>query len=299
MKVQHTLPPRLLWLLVGLTLGWGINWPIMKIILSEMEPMRFRTLCLVFGALGLFVLARASGLRLDVPRGQWPRVIAVGLVYMAGWNICAVYGVRLMASGRAAILGYTMPAWGVILSAWLLGERLTPRRVLGVGLAMGGVVLLLWNELQAVGQSPIGALLMLGAALSWAFSTVMIKRWPVDLPASSFAAWQMVIGVIPILGTALAFETGPFNPFSLSVGPMLAIFYNISVAFIFCYWAWMKIALFAPISVSSLAVMMTPVVGVFSGMLLLHERPQWQDFAALCLVVASLCTVMIPRRNSA
>ena len=294
---SQTFPPQLLWLLVGLTLGWGLNWPIMKLVIREMAPMHFRTMCLVGGAVGLFSLARMSGLPIRVPAGQWPRLVALGLVNMTGWNILAIYGVSLMASGRAAILGYTMPAWGVLLSAWLLGEPLTRRRAFGVGLGIVGVLVLMGNEVQAVGRSPVGALCMILAALTWAMATVMLKRWPVDLPTSSLTAWQMVIGVVPILAIALAVERGPFTPFALSLWTMLGSFYNVLVAFIFCYWAWTKIAIQAPVGISSLAVMMVPVVGVFSGVLVLGETPHWQDYAALVLVVGSLATVLLPAKT--
>jgi len=290
----QSFPPQLIWLLVGITLGWGFNWPVMKVVVAEMQPMRFRTLCLLAGAAGLFALARASRLPIRVPQGQWPRMIATGLVNMTGWNVFAIYGVSLMASGRAAILGYTMPAWGVLLSAWLLREPFTRRRALGVLLGLAGVVLLLGNELGAVGRSPFGAVLMIAAAFSWALGTILIKRWPVDLPTSSFTAWQMLVGVVPIAAMGLLFEHGTYNPLALSLWPMLGTFYNMFVAFNFCYWAWTKIALNTPVGVSSLAVMMTPVVGVFSGALCLGETPHWQDYAALILVVASLATVLRP-----
>jgi drug/metabolite transporter (DMT)-like permease len=293
----HTLPPQLRWLLVGLTLGWGLNWPIMKVVIREMAPMHFRTMCLVGGAAGLFCVARMSGLPIRVPAGQWPRLVAIGLVNMTGWNVFAIYGVSLMASGRAAILGYTMPVWGVLLSAWLLGEPFTRRRVFGVGLGVVGMLVLMGSELQAVGRSPIGALCMVSAALTWAMATVMLKRWPVDLPTSSLTAWQMLIGVVPILGIALVFESGPFNPFALSFWPMFGALYNVFVAFIFCYWAWTKIAIQAPVGVSSLAVMMVPVIGVFSSALAFREIPQWPDYIALGLVVGSLATVMLPPRS--
>jgi len=295
----HTFPLRLVPLLMGLTLGWGFNWPVMKVVMTEMGPMHFRTHCLAFGALGLFLIARAARLPVRVPAGQWPRLVVIGLLHMAGWNICAAYGVRLMDSGRASIIAYTMPAWGALLSAWLLHERFTARRALGVALAMAGVVFLLGGEIQAVGRSPVGAMLMLGAATSWALGTVLMKLWPVSLPASSFTAWQMVISAVPIFTVAMTLEPGPLNPFALSLWPMLSIFYNVFVAFIFCYWAWTKIALLAPVGVSSLAVMMVPVVGVFSGMAVLGERPQWQDFVALFLVVASLSTVLVPTKTPA
>jgi len=292
-----TFPPHLFGLLIGLTLGWGFNWPVMKIVLSEMAPMHFRTLCLLCGAAGLFAIARVNGLRIRVPRGQWARMVGTALVNMTGWNILAIYGVRLMASGRAAILGYTMPVWSMLLSTWLLREPFTRRRAVGAGLGLAGMLLLLGNEIRAVGRSPLGAMLMVGAAFTWALGTVLIKRWPVDLPTSSFTAWQMVVGVVPILGIALTRESGTFNPFALSLLPMLGTLYNMFVAFNFCYWAWTKIALNAPVGVSSLAVMMTPVVGVFSGALVLGETPHWQDYAALVLVVAALATVLLPSRK--
>jgi drug/metabolite transporter (DMT)-like permease len=292
----QTFPLHLVWLLAGLTLGWGINWPIMKAVVSEMPPMHFRTLCLLFGAAGLFTIARISGLPVRIPKGQWPRTIAISLGYTMIWNIFAVYGVQLMASGRAAILGYTMPAWGVIIATWLLKEPFTKRRALGCILGGAGLLLLLGAEIQAVGRSPLGAIYMVVAALSWAIGTIMMKRWPVFLPVSTFTAWQLLISLPPIMLFAIVFESGPFNPFALSLWPMLGVFYNVLVVFVFCSWAWTKIAVVAPVGVSSLSVMMTPVVGVFSGMLLLGEAPHWQDYAALLLVVTSLATVMMPAK---
>jgi len=105
---------------------------------------------------------------------------------------------------------------------------------------------------------------MVGAALSWALGTIMIKLWPVDLSAVAFAGWQMAIGVVPILGIALFWERGTFDFLSFSPGPIFGIFYNLLVGYLFCYWAWMKIAVIAPVGISSLSVMMIPVVGVFS-----------------------------------
>ena len=75
--------------------------------------------------------------------------------------------------------------------------------------------------------------------------------------------------------------------------------YNAVVSFIFCNWAWMKIATIAPVSVSSISMLMIPIVGVFSGMMVLGERPQWTDFAALALVVAALAVVLMPSRQPA
>ena len=72
------------------------------------------------------------------------------LFNLTGWNILAIYGVSMMDSGRAAILGYTMPVWSVLLAVWFLGERLTARRAAGVALGMAGMALLLSGEIRAL-----------------------------------------------------------------------------------------------------------------------------------------------------
>jgi len=285
-------PASILWVLAALTLGWGFNWPMIKLALTELPALSFRSLCLLGGAAGLFAIAAGARLPLRVPRGQWGRLLLIALFNIAGWHVFTVYGIGFMSSGRAAILAFTMPLWGVLLSAWLLNERLSARRILGVGLGMGAMLLLLSNELQAVQAAPKGTLLMLGGALSWAVGTVLMKRYPVDLPVASFTAWQLLLGGIPIYAGALAFELDRLQP--LSLWPAFALAYNILIAFVFCQWAWIKIATAVPVGVSSLSTLMIPVVGVFSGVLVLSERPHWQDFAALVLVLLALATVLLP-----
>ena len=294
---HQTFPPRLIGLLVVLTLTWGFNWPMIKLAIAGMAPMHFRTLCLVVGAAGLFALAAAGRIEWRVPRAEWGRLALISFFSLTGWNILAVYGVSMMDSGRASILGYTMPIWSVLLAVWFLGERFTGRRAAGVALGMAGMALLLSGEIRTLQRAPLGALLMIGAAISWAIGLILIRKWAASRPATSYSAWQMLIGVIPILAIALFVEDGSFNPFVLPPGPMIGVFYNLFVAFIFCHWAWFKIAQSAPAGVSSLASLMVPVVGVFSGALVLGETPRWTDYAALVLVVGSLATVLIPSRR--
>jgi len=286
-------PASILWVLVALTLGWGFNWPMIKLALTEIPVFSFRSVCLLGGAAGLFAIAAYARLPLRVPRGQWGRLLLIALFNVTVWNVCIAYGIGYMSSGRAAILAYTMPLWSVPLSAWLLKERITARRIVGVGLGMGAMLLLLSVELRAVQAAPKGTLLMVSGALSWAIGTVMMKRYPIDLPVTSLTAWQLLLGGIPIYTGALAFDLHNLHP--LTLWPAVALAYNVVVAFVFCHWAWYKIVTSVPVGMSSLSSLMTPVVGVFSGMLVLSEVPHWQDFAALGLVLLALATVMLPR----
>jgi drug/metabolite transporter (DMT)-like permease len=74
------------------------------------------------------------------------------------------------------------------------------------------------------------------------------------------------------------------------------VLYNVLIAFSFAQWAWIRIATTVPVAVSSLSMLMIPVLGVFSGMVFLGERPSWAEYAALALVLGSLLTVVLPQR---
>ena len=282
-------------LLVMLTLGWGLNWPMMKLTLADMPVWTFRAVCVASGAAGLFTIAALGGQAWRVREGEWPRLIVVSACNVTLWNVLIGYGLTLLPAGRSAILAYTMPVWAVLLSVFILHEKLTRRRLFGLLLGMTAMTLLLAGEITAMRSAPLGAILVVAAAFGWALGTVLMKRYPVSMGTTALTAWQLLLGGLPIVVGALFIDWGHLRP--MGTPALVGLLYNMFFVFIFCYWAWFKIATTAPPSVSSLSTLMIPVVGVFSGMWLLAEKPQWQEYAALGLVIASLATVLIPPRR--
>ena len=124
-----------------------------------------------------------------------------------------------------------------------------------------------------------------------------MKRFPVPLAPAAFTGWSLLVGGLPIFALAPVLEPGGIPP--LSAAATFGFVYNLLVSFLFCYWAWMKIASMLPVGVSSLSTLMVPVIGVFSGMAILGERPHWQDYAALVLVMAAVASVLLPGPRSA
>src|SRR5688572_24779830 len=292
------LPRRLWWVLAALTFAWGFNWTAMKVALGEVPPWTFRSFCLGLGSAVLFAALRAGGQRLAVPRREWGRLAVLAFLNITCWNMLIAFGVALIPSGRASILAYTMPIWAIPLSVWVLGERITARRLVGLGLGMVALVLLLGQNLIGLGEAPLGSLLVLAAALTWALGTVLQKRFPVGMPLGAYTAWLMLLGGVPVYVGTLLLED-PRTLRDLSLLPALGVAYNVFIAFAFAHWAWIKIAVSVPVSVFSISMLLIPVVGVVSGMLFLGERPTWAEYAALVLVVAALLTVLRPGRGRA
>jgi drug/metabolite transporter (DMT)-like permease len=201
----------------------------------------------------------------------------------------------MIPSGRAAILAYTMPALAIPLSVWILGERLTPRKLTGLALGMAGLGLVLGEAGLGLGRAPVGSLLVLGAAASWALGVVLQKRYPMSMPAGAYSAWIMLLGGVPIFACALAFDDlGVLG--TVGLWPALGVLYNVLIAFAWAHWAWIKLATSVSVTVFSLSMLVIPVIGVISGMLFLGERPSWAEYGALGLVLGSLFSVAVPRR---
>lgn len=285
-----SLDRRGLILLVILTLAWGVNWPVMKLGVAHYPAMGFRLIALLGGIATLGVVLRWRGEPLRIPRALWGTVLRLALPNMVIWHVFAICAVKMLSSGRAAILGYTMPIWAVLWGLLLYRERIRGSAWFGVACAAAGTVLLLSGEIRALTGSPLGTLLMLVAAAGWGLGTQMLKRTPLPLSSGTLTFWMFVITVPFMLAGTLLFESGWRMPDSVE---WAAIVYNAVAVFAFCQLVWFMLARNLPPVVSSLSVMFIPVVGVFSGMWMLGETPHWQDYGAIGLMFLAMASVML------
>jgi drug/metabolite transporter (DMT)-like permease len=283
-----SLAPAGIVLLVALTITWGVNWPMMKLALLEVPPWTFRSLCLMIGGSALLVLARASGGPMTVPVRRLPALALVSLFNITGWHLFSAYALLYTGSGRAAIIGYTMPLWASLLSLWVLNARPPPRQVAALLLGMAALGLLIINDFGTLGAAPTGALLMLGAALCWALGTVLVKKFEWDaLAITALTGWQQLIGGVPIVLGWWLLEPVP-DFVTLSLPAALGLAYAVLVAMIFCQTAFFKLLSLLPAHVAAISVLPVPVVGVVSSAILLAEPVGLAEIAALALVVVGL-----------
>ncbi|MEN9889442.1 MAG: putative inner rane transporter YedA [Pseudomonadota bacterium] len=291
---MHVLSSRQWLILVLLTLVWGVNWPIMKLGVTGYPPLTFRALCLWLGTpvLGLALLAMRVPFR--VPREHWRELLVLSVFNMFIWHALIIIAVQSLSSGRAAILGYTMPMFSAMLGALVFGDRLAPRAWGGVAAATLGVVLLLWHEMTHLSGKPIGVLLALIAASTWALGTQLLRRTRVPLPTLTLSFWMTALTTLVMSALAWLFERGQWAwPGSVTWG---SIAFNAVGVFGFAHAAWFFLARSLPPVASTLSVMLIPVLGVFTGALWLGEVLHWQDWAAVALMALSIAAVLWPRR---
>lgn len=294
------MPPanaRALLLVPLLGILWGLNWPAVRISLTEIAPWTLRASGMCFAGLVLILVAVLSGQSLRVARAQWLRLLVAGFLSIGAFNVLLAFAQLMAPTSRAAILTFTMPIWAVLLARIVLGEPLNRRRLTGLALGIAGLAALGLPLLTGGGLS-WGLGLALVASVSWALGTIVTKRWPVSAPAVTVAAWQMLVGGLAAGVGMLLFEGLPV-PKMLEPRTTAAIAFHIIGAQALAYFIWFTVIARIPAGLASIGTLMVPAVGVLGAVALLGERPGLTDWIGLALVMAASGTILLPARKPA
>jgi drug/metabolite transporter (DMT)-like permease len=208
------------------------------------------------------------------------------------WHVLIILAVQDLSSGRAAILGYTMPVFSAVIGVLFFKAPLHRRAWLGVAFAGLAALLLLWHELAHLSGKPIGVLMALVAAAAWALGTQQVRHTQMTVPTLTIVFWMTGMTTVLMSTIATLFEMERWAMPSATT--WASIIYNAIGVFVFAQAAWLGLARSLPPLASSLSVMFIPVLGVFTGAWWLGEVLHWQDWAAVLLVVAAIASVLWP-----
>ncbi len=274
-------------LLLITSIGWGLNWPVTKRLLSDLPPLSMRGLSGVIGAFLLAGVAVAIGQSLKVPRAQWPRLVLLSLLNVTSWMALMGLALTYLPASEAAVIAYTMPVWAAVLAWPILGERMTWLRVIAMAMALAGLVALMGGKgVSTNSQTLPGIALALWGAFNFALGTVFAKRWPLTLAPVTSAVWQVGIGCLPVALVGLAIESPHFG--NLSTLGWSLFTYAIIVQFCIAYLCWFAALQRLPASVAAIGTLLVPVIGVLASAGALGEPLGTGQIAALVLTIAGV-----------
>jgi drug/metabolite transporter (DMT)-like permease len=288
---------RQLALLVALTLIWGANWPLMKFSLREIGPLWFRAITMTGGSLLLLVFYRARGVDMRMAREHLPQVALLGLPNVLGWHLFSILGLTLLASGRAATLGFTMPVWTVLLAVLVGLEHMRPRVVLGATAALAAVALLSAQEWQALAGRPMGVLWMQLAALCWASGTLMMRRTRLPMSTEAVTVWMMLMSSVVFWLLAVSLEAVP-DAARWSPGLWASLAWGVVMNYGVAQIIWFGMAREMPPTASAFSIMAVPLLGTLGAPLIVGETPVWQDGVAAACVMLAIASVLLPGRRA-
>jgi drug/metabolite transporter (DMT)-like permease len=274
---------------------WGSTYLGIGIAVEQIPPGVVCATRFLIAGVSMLAYCALSGRRIRFSGRQLAHLAAVGILLLMGGNLTLSYAEQIVPTGLAALLIAVTPLWFLVLDSLLLGDHHISRRgKIGLAVGIAGVIVLIWPDLRnssSLGHHELwwSLALQLGS-LSWAFGSVLSKKWQ-TAAADPFSAisWQVFFAGIANLIFALLFE----KPFSVAwtfrgIG---AVLYLVVFGSWIGYTAYIWLLQHVPTSKVSTYAYVNPVVAVFLGWLVLHEHIDRYILMGSAIIVASVVLV--------
>jgi drug/metabolite transporter (DMT)-like permease len=278
---------------------WGVNFPIAKAALGELDPLAFNAL--------RFPLAAATVLLALWFRGgaAWPapehrmRVLGLGILGNFFYQQFFIFGLSLTRAGTASVLLAATPILTALLSAASGHERVHARTWIGVVATFVGIalVVLLGAPPGEGGHSLLGDLLMVGASLSWAIYTVGSRDLINRYGSIQFTAWTLCVGTIGLclIGLPAVLAT---DLRGVSVSAWVGVFYagafSVGVAYLLWYHGVRQIGNTRTSAYSNLV----PLVALATAWLHLGEQPLPGQIAGAAVIIGGVTLAQTRRTRT-
>lgn len=281
---------------LALCLIWGSTWLFIKLGLRDLPPLSFAGLRFVLAVAILWGVIVVRRVPLPTTAREWGFLAVTGFLQFTLDYGLLFWGEQHTSSGLAAVLQATIPAFGLVFAHVMLpDDRLTTRKVIGVGLGILGVAVIFSDQLRTEGRDAFwGSVAIVGAGAAVALANVMVKRRGRFHHPTVLSAVQMLFGLIPLLvvgfwleGSPLSFRWTPLAWVSLVY---LAIVGSVA-AFLIYYWMLQRM----DVTKTMLIPLVTPIIAVALGMATLGERLTWRLALGTIAIVGGVAWILRTR----
>jgi len=275
-------------------LFWGSTYLAIDIAVKTIPPALMCGLRFSIAGVVMLAVCAATGRRVLYSTRQIALASVVGILLLMGGNLTLSWAELTVPSGLAALIIAVTPLWFLVLDSLLLGHHhISVRGKGGLALGMVGLFVLFWPELHsttALGRRELwSSLSLLGGSFSWALGSVLSKRWQSGMDVFSATGWQVTAaGVANFL---FALLIGDLSHVVWSASGMTAVLYLIVCGSWIGYTAYIWLLKHVPTSKVSTYAYVNPVVAVFLGWLVLHERVD--RFIALGSAIVVLSVILV------
>jgi drug/metabolite transporter (DMT)-like permease len=273
---------------------WGSTYLAIRLAIATIPPLMMAGVRFLIAGTLLYSWMRLH--KAPPPaRIHWRSAAVVGGLMLMGGNGGVTWSEQRVPSGLAALLIATVPLWMAILEALRRGGTRPTRRItLGLGLGFAGIALLIGPVNLAGGEriDPMGAGVLLFAALSWACGSLYSRR--AQLPAAALLGTAMEMlagGALLLLAGALSGEWQHLDLAAITPASLLALGYLVVMGSLLGFTAYLWLLRNTTPARASTYAYVNPVVAVFLGWALAAEPLTWQTLLAAGVIVAAVVII--------
>ncbi len=282
------------WLmLIALSVLWGGSFFFVGIAVTALPPLTIVLTRLSLAAVTLWIVVLLLGVPPPVTQRAWVSLLIMGVLNNVIPFSLIVWGQSYIESGLASIFNAMTPLFTVLVAgALLVDERISGAKMLGVMLGLSGAVVMLGTDaLRGISTDVLAQLAVMGAAVSYGFSTVFGRRFrDLGLNPIAIAAGQVTMSALLLLPAALVFEKPWLLPMpELEVWVALVALAVFSTAL--AYILYFRVLASAGATNVSLVTFLVPVSAILLGTIFLNERLQFTHFIGMLLIALGLCAI--------
>jgi len=272
---------------------WGSTYLAIRVAVEHIPPAMMGATRFLIGGAVMLAWCAFTGRNIKVSSLDFRRVALIGVLLLVGGNVGVAWAEKTVPSGLTALIVAIVPIWVAVIETFVLrGERLKARGFLGLLMGIAGLVVLLWPKLNAgaVGRGVLfGALILVGASLSWATGSVLSRRWDLKVDPFSATGWEMLIAGVVNLGIALAL--GDHHTVVWTARGIGAIAYLITAGSLIGLTAYIWLLNHVPTAKVATYAYVNPIVAVLLGWLVLNEQVDAFIAAGTVVILASVWLV--------
>lgn len=281
-------------LLAFLILVWGINWPLSKFALQYTPPVLFAGLRALIGGLLLLIVALPKYKLLQFRRNWHVYVLSALLSIVLYYGVQTI-GLQYTPSGLFSAIVFLQPVLLGLFSWWWLGEQMTRQKMLGLIIGFVGVATMSIGGMTG-NISPLGILLAIVTALTWALGTVYVKKIGHRVDSLWLTAMQVTIGGIILLAGGSEMESWKDIKWNM---PFIMDTAFIAVFVIALGWfVYFKLIHEGEASKVGSYTFLIPLVSIISSVLFLNEHVSLNLVFGLLLILASILLVNVRFRKA-
>ena len=282
------------WLmLIALSVLWGGSFFFVGIAVKELAPFTIVFVRLSLAALTLWVVILVVRIPIPKTMGAWRALMIMGILNNVIPFSLIVWGQSHIESGLASIFNAMTPLFTVLVAGtFLADERISSMKITGVLLGLCGAAVMVGSDaIMGIGTDVLAQLAVMGAAVSYGFSTVFGRRLKsFALNPIALAAGQVSMSALLLAPVALLID----KPFSQAMpgwnvwAALLALaVFSTALAYILFF----RILTSAGATNVSLVTFLVPVSAIFLGYVFLDERLQLTHIAGMILIAAGLSAI--------
>ena len=281
--------------LLALTIIWGVNFSVVKVVLRELDPFALNALRFPLAAVALGLLVRVQ------PGPKWPerrdvgRLVVLGLLGNVIYQLFFIVGIDLTLAGNASLLLATTPIWTLGLSAAAGHERPTTVITFGILATLGGMTLVVWGGGQGLelgGPRLRGDLLMVVGAILWSVYTVGGRNPIAKYGAVRVTAWTLwvgtpllvLIGLPSLVRTDLGAVSAP-----IWMGVAYTGVFSIGVAYLLWYRGVQRLGNNRTAVYSNLV----PVAALVAAWVWIDEVPSWAQIVGAAVILVGVTVTRV------